>query len=207
MYEHPPSGEESVPQTLGSYETSETAVPTPPGGAGNAPPPGPSAGYPYTAFPMPMPQGPVDQPRLRRVLSSRRSGWVVAGVLLCAVLGLSISLSTTSSAASPAVAGGAAPGRFGFGGGTFGTVDGVSASSFTMTTGAGQELTVDEQSSTTYRSDGTAATGSAVTTGEHVAVTGSTSGSTIKATQVTVFAAGGGGFGGPGSGDSGSSPP
>jgi hypothetical protein len=77
-------------------------------------------------------------------------------------------------------------------GGASGTVDSVSTSSFTMTTLAGQKVTVNETSSTLYE-DGTSSTSaSAITTGERVLVLGttnvlgSTSGSTIEATQVIV---------------------
>ena len=158
--------------------------------------------------------------RSKRLLANRTTGWVAAAVLACAVVGLSVALATTSS--SPTVAfrnGVTAPGRFGgvptpgrsyFGGGPFagrfgpgagavsGTVDSVSALRFTMTTNTGRKLTVDEQSSTTYRTGTGSASASAVTHGAHVIVAGSASGSTIKATQVVVLPAGGGYFGFPG---------
>jgi hypothetical protein len=148
--------------------------------------------------------------RSRHLLTSRVTGWVVASVLACAVVGLSVALATTSSTptgfqtgvATPFRNGATPPGRFGngpgpFGGGfgmgtgaAIGTVDTVAASSFTMTTATGQKLTVDEQSSTTYRKGTSSASGSAVTHGAHVFVRGSESGSTIKATQITVLPAG-----------------
>jgi hypothetical protein len=146
-----------------------------------------------------------------RLLSSRMAGWVVAALLACAVVGLSIVVATTPSATtarSPAnrvPAGGLVPGggpfagRFGAGlGGASGTVDSVAASSFTMTTRAGQKMTADELSSTTYRNGASSASASAVTSGARVLVFGSTSGSTIKATQVIVLPTGAGGFGFPG---------
>jgi hypothetical protein len=158
--------------------------------------------------------------RSKRLLANRTTGWVAAGVLACAVVGLSVALATTSSSPTTAFRNGVtAPGRFGgvpapgrsyFGGGPFagrfgpgagavsGTVDSVSASKFTMTTSTGKKLTVDEQSSTTYRTGTGSASASAVTHGAHVIVAGSTSGSTIKATQVVVLPAGGGYFGFPG---------
>jgi hypothetical protein len=78
-------------------------------------------------------------------------------------------------------------------GGTSGTVDSVSTASFTLTTAAGQKVTVDETSSTTYL-DGTSATSaSAVTTGTNVLVLGIVSSTTITATQVTVEPNDGGG--------------
>jgi hypothetical protein len=62
-----------------------------------------------------------------------------------------------------------------------------------MTTSAGQKVTVGEASATTYQ-DGTSSTSaSAITTGEPVLVLGTTSGTTITATQVIVQPTGGGG--------------
>ena len=158
--------------------------------------------------------------RSKRLLANRTTGWVAAGVLACAVVGLSVALATTSSSpTAPFRNGVTAPGRFGgmptpgrfySGGGPFagrfgpgagavsGTVDSVSALRFTMTTNTGRKLTVDEQSSTTYRTGTGSASASAVTHGAHVIVAGSASGSTIKATQVVVLPAGGGYFGFPG---------
>jgi hypothetical protein len=62
----------------------------------------------------------------------------------------------------------------------------VSASSFTVSTPAGQKVTVDEASSTTYEKNSTSTSASAITTGEAVLVLGTTSGTTITATQVVV---------------------
>jgi hypothetical protein len=62
-----------------------------------------------------------------------------------------------------------------------------------MTTSAGQKVTVNEASSTTYQ-NGTStspASSSAITTGGPVLVLGTTSGTTITATQVIVQPAGG----------------
>ena len=53
-------------------------------------------------------------------------------------------------------------------------------------------MTVDEASSTTYQKQATPASASAVTTGEPVLVLGTTSGTTITATQVIVRPAGDG---------------
>jgi hypothetical protein len=163
-----------------------------------------------------LPGGPHAD-RSKRLLTNRTTGWVVAGVLACAVVGLSVALATTSSSPTTAFrVGVTAPGRFGgvptpgrsyYGGGPFagrfgpgagavtGTVDSVSASQFTMTTSTGRKLTVDERSSTIYRSGTGSASASAVTHGDHVIVIGSTSGSTIKATQIVVFSAAGDYFG------------
>jgi hypothetical protein len=67
----------------------------------------------------------------------------------------------------------------------------VSTSGFTVTTAAGQNVTVNEAPSTTYQKGTTSTSASAVTTGEDVVVLGTTSATTITATQVTVQPAGG----------------
>ncbi|MDP9246921.1 MAG: hypothetical protein M3O95_02340, partial [Candidatus Dormibacteraeota bacterium] len=69
-------------------------------------------------------------------------------------------------------------------GGASGKVGTVSTSSFTLTTSAGQTVTVDEVSSTTYQKGTSSTSASAVTTGEPVLVLGTTSGTTITAMQV-----------------------
>jgi hypothetical protein len=69
----------------------------------------------------------------------------------------------------------------------------VSTSSFTLTTSAGQKVTVDEAPSTTYRKGTSSASATAITKGENVLVLGTTSGTTITATQVTVQPTNGGG--------------
>jgi hypothetical protein len=61
-----------------------------------------------------------------------------------------------------------------------------------MTTSAGQKVTVDEASSTTYQKATSPTSASAITTGEPVLVLGTTSGTTITATQVIVRPTGGG---------------
>jgi hypothetical protein len=80
-------------------------------------------------------------------------------------------------------------------GGASGTVDSLSKSSFTMTTSAGQKVTVEEASSTKYLKGTSSITASAVTKGEPVLVLGTTSGTTIKATQVIVQTTRSGGSG------------
>jgi hypothetical protein len=62
-----------------------------------------------------------------------------------------------------------------------------------MSTSAGQTVTVDEGSSTTYQAGTTSTSASAITKGEFVLVLGTTSGTTITATQVIVQPTGGGG--------------
>jgi hypothetical protein len=69
----------------------------------------------------------------------------------------------------------------------------VSTSGFTLTTSAGQQVTIKEASSTTYLKGTSSASASAVTKGETVLVLGTTSGTTITATQVTVEPNAGGG--------------
>ena len=61
-----------------------------------------------------------------------------------------------------------------------------------MSTSAGQKVTVDEASSTTYQNGTSSISASAITTGEGVLVLGTTNGTTITATQVIVQATGGG---------------
>ena len=71
-------------------------------------------------------------------------------------------------------------------GGSSGTVDGVSTSSFTITTPAGQNVTVKKVSSTTYRNGTSSRSASSITKGESVLVLGITNGTTITAGQVIV---------------------
>ena len=71
-------------------------------------------------------------------------------------------------------------------GGAVGTVDSVSSSGFTLTTSAGQKVTIDEASATTYEKGTSPASVSAVTKGEPVLVLGTTNSTTITATQVIV---------------------
>jgi membrane-bound inhibitor of C-type lysozyme len=121
----------------------------------------------------------------------------VIGVAAIAVAGGSYGIVSTTSGSSPAAAssGPAGPGSGGGGsnarsgpaaGGASGTVGSVSTSKFTMTTSAGQKVTVDEASSTTYQKGTSPATASAVTAGEPVLVLGTTDTTTITATQVIV---------------------
>jgi hypothetical protein len=69
----------------------------------------------------------------------------------------------------------------------------VTASGFTMTTSAAQKVTVTATSSTKYLNGTTATTATAITTGTNVLALGTTSGTTIAATQVVVQATDGGG--------------
>ena len=143
-------------------------------------------------------------PKVRRSLLNRRNGWIVAAALLCAAIGLSVALGTSPSATSanflPAAgfAGGLGSGSGGSNarsgpasGGASGTVGSVSTSGFTITTSAGQLVTVDQSSSTKYQEGSSPTSASAVTPGEPVLVLGTTSGTTITATQVIVQPSGG----------------
>jgi hypothetical protein len=77
-------------------------------------------------------------------------------------------------------------------GGVVGTVSSVSTSSFTVSTSAGQKVTVKRKSSTTYRKGTSSTSASAVTKGSPVLVLGTTNGTAITATQVVVRPASGG---------------
>jgi hypothetical protein len=129
----------------------------------------------------------------------------MAAALMCAAIGLSACGTSSANATSPSAtaAGSGSPRGFGSGGGSnarsgpasggeSGTVSSVSASGFTMSTSAGQKVTVNEASSTTYQNGTSSTSPSAITTGEGVLVLGTTSGTTITATQVIVQPAGGG---------------
>ena len=78
-------------------------------------------------------------------------------------------------------------------GGTVGTVGSVSKSSFTVSTSAGQKVTVDEASSTRYQKGTSSSSPSAIRKGQGVLVLGTTNGTTITASQVIVQPGGGGG--------------
>jgi hypothetical protein len=136
---------------------------------------------------------------------------IVVGAAAIAVAGGSYGIvsATSSSGSVAATSSSAAPssgsaGGFGSGGGgsnarsgpaaggSVGTVGSVSTSGFTLTTSAGQKVTIKEASSTTYQNGTSSASASAITNGESVLVLGTTSGTTITATQVTVQPAGSG---------------
>jgi hypothetical protein len=136
-------------------------------------------------------------------MSSRKlTKSVIAGAAAIAVAGGSYGIvsatssSSNSTAASTSSASGPGPGggsnaRSGpAAGGASGTVGSVSTSTFTMTTSAGQKVTVNEAATTTYQKGTTPVSASAITTGEPVLVLGTTSSTTITATQVTVQPAG-----------------
>ena len=135
---------------------------------------------------------------------------IVAGVAAIAVAGCSSGIvSATSSSASPAASstspaasstspaassssgGRGSNARSGpAAGGSSGTVSSVSTPGFTITTSAGQKVTVNEASSTAYQKGTAPASASAITAGEPVLVLGTVNSTTITATQVTVQPAG-----------------
>src|SRR5258707_149503 len=137
-------------------------------------------------------------PGLRRLLSKKMTR-ILAAVVVCAVIGVSVALATspsttsaqpgpgTGAAGGPASGGGGSNARSGpAAGGASGTVGSVSTSSFTITTSAGQKVTVDEASATTYQKGTSPASARAITTGESVLVVGTVNSTSITATQVTV---------------------
>ena len=128
---------------------------------------------------------------------------IIVGAAAIAIAGGSYGIisatSSSGSAAASGIAGGLGSGggsnaRSGpAAGGTSGTVASVSPSSFTLTTSAGQKVTVGEASATTYQKGTSPASAAVVTTGKPVLVLGTPSGTTITATQVIVQPADGGG--------------
>jgi hypothetical protein len=62
----------------------------------------------------------------------------------------------------------------------------VSATGFTLTTSAGQKVTIKEASGTTYKDGTTSIASSAITAGEPVLVLGTTNSTTITASEVVV---------------------
>jgi hypothetical protein len=77
-------------------------------------------------------------------------------------------------------------------GGSSGTVDSVSKSSFTISTSAGQKVTVKKASTTKYRSGTSSSSASAIKKGVNVLVLGTTNGTTITASKVVLQPTGGG---------------
>ena len=127
----------------------------------------------------------------------------VAGGSYGIVSATSSSSQAAASSSQPAASSGSAGGPGSGGGsnarsgpaagGASGTVATVSTPKFTITTSAGQKVTVNEASSTTYQKGTSPASANVVTTGESVLVLGTTSNTTITATQVIVQPAGSGG--------------
>jgi hypothetical protein len=132
------------------------------------------------------------------VLARLRRRWrllvpLVAVIVAGAAVGTSLATSGSSSAVAPGTGAGGSNARSGpAAGGSSGTVASVSKASFTLTTVAGQKVTVSEASSTSYRKGTSSTSASAIGKGVRVLVLGTTSGTTIKATQVIVQATGAG---------------
>jgi hypothetical protein len=137
------------------------------------------------------------------MFSSNRARVVAAGIAAIVIGGGSYGIVTatsssatttpTASSSGHSVAGGSGSGASGSNarsgpaaGGAVGTVSGISASGFTLSTSAGQKVTIKEASSTSYEKGSSPASASAVSTGEPVLVLGTTSSTTITATQVIV---------------------
>ena len=156
---------------------------------------------------VPTDAGSSAKPRVRRLLSNKRDGWIVAAALSFALIGLAGCAATTptpaatSSSSSPAAAGHGLPASGGGSnarsgpaeGGSSGTVTSVSSSGFDLTTTAGQKVTVKTASTTTYEKGTASASVTAVTKGATVLVLGMTSSTTITASQVIVQPSGIGG--------------
>jgi hypothetical protein len=106
----------------------------------------------------------------------------------------SAATSPSSTSGQPVPRGGGSNARSGpAAGGSSGTVDSVSKARFTISTSAGQKVTVKKVSSTTYRKGTSSRSASAITKGESVLVLGIASGTTITASQVIVQPTDGGG--------------
>jgi hypothetical protein len=143
-------------------------------------------------------------------MSSRKlTRSIIVGVAAIAVAGGSYGIVSATSSNSPAAASSSpaasssgfahAPGSGGGGsnarsgpaaGGAAGTVGSLSSSGFTLTTSAGQKVTIKEAPSTTYQKETSPASANAITTGEPVLVLGTTNNTTITAAQVIVEPAG-----------------
>src|SRR5271156_2099038 len=127
----------------------------------------------------------------RKLIMSIAAGASAIAVAGCASSSASTAASSASPAASSGSGGGGSNARSGpAAGGSSGTVGSLSTSGFTMTTSAGQKVTVDEASSTTYQKETNPASASAITAGQPVLVLGTVNSTTITATQVTVQPAG-----------------
>jgi membrane-bound inhibitor of C-type lysozyme len=139
----------------------------------------------------------------RKLTASSAAGAMVIAVAISACTtgqpGSSSSPSSTSSASGTAPSGlgsgsGGSNARSGPAeGGASGTVGSVSTPTFTVSTATGQTVTVNEASTTTYQDGTSSISANAITTGAEVLVLGTTSGTTITATQVVVQPAGSGG--------------
>jgi hypothetical protein len=128
---------------------------------------------------------------------------IVAAAAIGSATGMLVGLSASASAgATQSVAVSSSTAHLGSGGqgssarsgpaagGSSGTVGNVAKSSFSLTTAAGQQVTVDEASSTKYEKGTNSTAKSTIAKGEHVLVLGTVSSTTITATQVHVQTSG-----------------
>jgi hypothetical protein len=131
------------------------------------------------------------------MLSSTRSKIIAVAVAAGVIAGGSYGIVDAASSSASATAGSTGPSGSASGGGSnarsgpaaggsSGTASSVTSSGFTLTTAAGEKVTVKEPSSTTYQKGTSPATGSAVTSGEPVLVLGTADSTTITATEVIV---------------------
>jgi hypothetical protein len=132
--------------------------------------------------------------RLTRSIAIGATAFAIGGGAYGVVSATAGNGSGTATAASPSATSGQ-PGLGSGGsnarsgpaaGGAVGTVASVSTSSFTLSTSAGQKVTVNKTSSTTYRKGTSSTPASAIKRGQSVLVLGTTNGTTITAGQVIV---------------------
>jgi hypothetical protein len=128
-----------------------------------------------------------------KVIASAIAAIVIAGGSYGIVTATSGSTATASPSSSssghafPAGSGSGSNARSGpAAGGSIGTASSVSGGGFTLTTSAGQKVTVKEAPSTTYEQVTSPVSASAVTNGAPVLVLGTTASTTITATEVIV---------------------
>jgi hypothetical protein len=134
----------------------------------------------------------------RKWLRSKKSRWVASALVVAGLFGVTVGVAASNSGTPPASSAPGTPYKAGLGagngtsnartapgaGGTVGTIDTVSPSSFTLTTSTGQEVTVDDPSTTMYGSGTGSTASSVVRTGNDVLVLGTVDSTTIAATEV-----------------------
>ena len=134
--------------------------------------------------------------KVRRWLSNKRSTWMVAAAALVVVIGLSVGLVVSgSSSPNTSVPGRdtSASGALGSNarsapatGGAAGAISEISKSGLTLKTSAGQTVTVTYSNATKYDEGTKSISSSSLKVGEDVLVYGTTSNTTIGASQVIV---------------------
>jgi len=137
--------------------------------------------------------------KVRRWLSKKRSTWMVAAFALVLLIGLSVGLVVPSSSAPNASAPSTATSSGALGsnarsapaqGGAAGAINDVSASGLTITTSAGQTVTVTFSKTTNYDKGSQPTSSGSLKVGEDVLVFGTTNSTTISASQIIVEPAG-----------------